>query len=98
MATLHIVNVVGRDVDAMFEFHHGPTGVEGIYKTSGRWDPGSHAITLSPGEWLEQPSGYVSVAMTGNVSGAMFEGKIDHPACGAFSLVLDVDDGDRDWD
>jgi hypothetical protein len=92
---LHIVRVDGRNVDAIFDFRHPPTAVEGSYKINGHWDPSTHTITFNPGEWLEQPSGYTSVGMTGLVSGATFEGKINHPSCTDFSLVLN---NDEDWD
>ncbi len=86
-----VVHVEGQDVDAIFEFHHDGTSVEGAYAMRGRWDA-SGSVTMRPGQWLKQPPRYVTVGMTGHVSGDRFTGKIDEPSCRDFSVTLDEDD------
>lgn len=87
----HVVHVEGHDVEAVFDFHHDASGVDGAYRMHGRWDP-SGSVTMRPGQWIQQPPRYVTVGMTGQVSGVRFTGKIDEPSCRDFSVVLDEGD------
>jgi hypothetical protein len=85
---LRISSVRGDRVDAIYEFHHGPSGASGRYHTSGIFDPSTRVVTFSPGEWIERPSGYVTVGMQGRVSNdnVHFNGRIAHERCGRFAL------------
>jgi hypothetical protein len=94
--TVRIEKVDGPEVDAIFEFFHGPTGVEGSYRIHGRWSSPKHTIRLDPGEWIDRPSGYVTVAMVGTVEDGRFSGTIDNETCRDFSLALEELDVDRD--
>jgi hypothetical protein len=85
----HVTHVEGLEIDAIFDFHHDASGADGAYRMSGRWDPSSGSVTMTPGQWLQQPPRYIGVGMTGRVSGARFTGKIDEPSCRDFSVVLD---------
>lgn len=80
--------VKGDRVNAIFEFHHAPSGAAGRYHVSGRFDPETRIVTFAPGEWIERPPGYITVAMRGRLSndGVHFDGRILHPRCGKFSL------------
>ncbi|HVV87674.1 MAG TPA: hypothetical protein VHE35_31750 [Kofleriaceae bacterium] len=85
---LRITDVHGDDVDAVFEFSHADSGAAGSFHMSGRYEPGSHRLALTPGAWIQQPYGYESVAISGTVSadGATYAGSIHHPACTTFSV------------
>ncbi len=82
---LHVDRVSGGTIDAVFEFSHSPSGAGGAYRMSGSID-GDGTVQLTPGQWLDQPSGYVSVGMHGSVRGDAFRGRMDHPTCSTFAL------------
>lgn len=75
-------------VRAIFSFRHGPSRAEGRYFVAGHFDPRTGSVSLAPGPWIEQPEGYVSVGMEGQVSlkGKSIKGRITHPDCGGFQL------------
>jgi len=93
--TLRIERVSGADIDAVFEFYHPPSGAEGSYRIHGKWSAPKRYITFKPGEWLDHPSGYITVGMTGTVSGEHFSGTIDNDTCKDFSLSRE---GPEEWD
>ncbi len=72
-----------------FDFHHQTLG---HFVMTGPHDPRARSLTLAPGAWIEQPAGWGSVGLSGQVSiqGTMLDGRIDNPACGAFHLVRQV--------
>lgn len=82
---VHIDRVTGSAVDARFEFSHSPSGAAGMYEMRGTVQPDGRAHFL-PGRWIDQPPGYVTVGMTGQVQGDAFVGRIDNPSCGGFSV------------
>lgn len=94
---LVITRVAGLHVVAIFNFTHEPSGTEGSYDVEGDFEPRTGRTVLKPGKWRDQPSGYVSVGLSGTVSGEVFQGRIDYPGCGAFSVKLGAGD-DRDED
>jgi hypothetical protein len=82
---LHVSRVWGDNVEAVFDFSHGPSGAAGAYEMRGTVGPGGE-VTLEPGPWLRHPSGYVSVGMHGTARGDAFSGRIENSSCGGFSL------------
>jgi hypothetical protein len=85
---LQIVNVQGPTVDAIFHFHHQPSGDQGSYKMTGHYSPRERRLELVAGEWIERPDRYVTVDMRGKVSadGSRFTGDIEGPGCGGFAV------------
>jgi hypothetical protein len=83
---LHIDGVSGSSVSAVFEFSHSPSGAGGAYRLLGTIQPDG-AVTLVPGAWLDRPSGYISVGMSGRVRGNAFTGRITEESCGSFALT-----------
>ena len=85
---VRIQAVQGNLVQAVFAFHHVPTGAAGEYELGGSWDPTSRVADLVPGAWIVQPPGYVTVGMRGTVAanGVEWSGTIQNPSCGSFSL------------
>lgn len=86
--TLRVIEASDVRVRAIFDFHHVPSGAAGQYFVLGPFDPESGRVTLVPGPWIDQPDGYVSVGMEGQVSadGHLFSGRIAHPSCGSFRV------------
>jgi hypothetical protein len=82
---LHIDRVMGDSLEATFEFSHGPSGAGGSYKMRGTIAPNGQ-VTLTPGAWIDRPSGYMSVGMHGDVRGTRFAGRMDHESCTTFDL------------
>lgn len=85
---LRITDVRGSQARAVFEFHHQDSGAAGSYMMIGRVDRAGSRVVFEPGAWIEQPDGYSSVGMDGNVShdSMSFTGAMTHPDCGTFSL------------
>jgi len=83
---LHIHTVMDDGtIDGVFEFAHDPSGASGSYRLHGTIDTSGN-VHLAPSSWIQRPSGYVAVGMTGRVRGDAFTGRIDHTQCGGFSL------------
>lgn len=81
------VTASGGAVQAVFDFHHAPTGVRGRYSMRGQLRPGGE-LELAPVAWITQPRGYVMVGMRGRVGAdGTFRGVILNPSCGAFYVV-----------
>lgn len=83
----------GADVyllDAVFDFDTGEGGAAGSFYLQGRVDTGTGAATFDPGSWIEQPPGYSTVGMSGQVSGdgSRYSGRITNEACAGFEVVL----------
>lgn len=85
---LRIVDVRGRVVRAVFDFHHAPSGAAGSYLISGTYEPETRRVRFDPSRWIVQPEHYVMVSMEGEIAtdGSLFAGKITFPGCGAFHL------------
>jgi len=85
---LRIRTVHDDVVNAIFEFHHAPSGSFGQYEIGGRLDPRSRHVLLSPRTWIVHPHDYIMVGMDGTVSslGDTFSGRITQEGCGAFSV------------
>jgi hypothetical protein len=85
---LRIVDVRGRAVRAIFDFFHSPSGANGSYVITGKYDPETRRVHFDPSSWIVQPADYLMVSMTGDVAtdNSLFAGKIDHSGCGAFRL------------
>jgi hypothetical protein len=87
---LHIVDVDGPDLRALFEFDHPPSGAAGLFEMKGSWTVDHRSVTLMPTRWIKKPENYVTVGMRGTVSvgGQRFMGLVDGPGCTHFSLHL----------
>jgi hypothetical protein len=85
---LRIVDVHGRRVRAIFDFHHAPTDVAGQHLLAGTFDEQTGDVVFAPGAWIIHPDRYVTVGMVGRVShdGTRFAGRIVSPGCGEFRL------------
>lgn len=85
---LRIMDVRGRVVRAVFDFHHAPSGAAGKYLISGTYDPDTRHVHFDPSRWIDKPDDYVMVSMEGEVAedGSLFAGRIPFPGCGAFRL------------
>jgi hypothetical protein len=87
-AVLRIVTVDHQRVAAIFEFFHRESGARGAYHVQGIYAPETLRLSLVPGAWIDQPQGYISVALGGALrsEGETYEGQIAHQSCGAFRL------------
>jgi hypothetical protein len=85
---LRIVDVRGRAVRAIFDFFHSPSGANGSYIVTGKFDPETRRVHFDPSSWIVQPADYLMVPMTGEIAAdnSLFAGKIDYAGCGAFKL------------
>jgi hypothetical protein len=66
---------------ALFRFGalpSNPSVPEGCFLMTGAFNPKTRRLTLSPGRWLLQPYGFVTVGLDGvlNPSGSRFKGKV----------------------
>jgi hypothetical protein len=81
-------------VDGVFAFGPLPANPKvprGSYRYTGQiadGEDGTLVLTATPGGWLEQPPGYVTVGFTATSDAARMSlrGRIDNPACGALQL------------
>ena len=86
------VRPVGPDrVSATFTFYalpENPRVPTGSYTMTGVLSPSSEVVSLVPERWVQQPPGYVMVAMSGtfDVSAGVMRGRIDGPGCTEFRL------------
>src|SRR4029079_10165746 len=74
---LRIMDVRGRIVRAIFDFHHVPSGAKGSYVMRGIYDEDTRRVALEPGAWIVRPEDYVPVGMEGEVAldGSLFAGR-----------------------
>jgi hypothetical protein len=86
--SLHIMDVRGHVVRAIFDFVHAPSGASGSYVITGSFDPETRHVRFEPSKWIVKPNDYIMVPMSGEIStdNSLFAGKIDFPGCGAFQL------------
>jgi hypothetical protein len=86
--TLRIIDVRGKLVRAVFDFHHAPSGAAGQFIIGGAYDEDSRRMVFEPGPWIIHPDRYEPVGMAGQVSldGAHFAGRITEPGCAGFRL------------
>lgn len=86
------VRPVGADrVAATFTFYavpENPRVPTGSYTMTGVLSPTSEVVNLVPERWVQQPPGYVMVAMSGtfDVQRGVMRGRIDGPGCTEFAL------------
>jgi len=81
------VTASGSSVQAVFDFHHTPTGVRGRYSMRGQLRAGGE-LELAPVAWITQPRGYKMVGMRGRVGAdGAYRGVILNPSCGEFFVV-----------
>lgn len=83
---LRVVRVTEHELQVVFEFDHAPTGVSGSYKMQGLAN-GTNVL-LQGTEWIQKPSGYMMVALTGALEGNHLDGTVIGPGCSTFSFRL----------
>jgi len=81
---LTIESAGGSNVIAVFAFA-APDGARGSFQLSGRLASDGR-LQLAPSRWINRPPGYDMVGLTGRLNGDTLSGRIDNPACGAFSV------------
>ena len=88
---LTVVHTNGNNVKAIFHFRHDPSRVEGSFYLFGEYNSKTGELKLYPGNWIDQPPGYITVGMTGRVfSGPLrYEGVITTEGCKDFSVRLE---------
>jgi TPR repeat protein/tRNA A-37 threonylcarbamoyl transferase component Bud32 len=94
-ATLRILEPSSdQRVSAVFDFDYGHGQITGRFLASGAYDAGKASIAFTPGIWLEQPPGWVTVGFSGHVSlqKTIFAGKMENPSCTGFRLARAVSD------
>lgn len=86
--TIEITSVVAAQVESIFEFKYKRT--RGRFSLVGSYDSSTGKLVLKPNKWIDRPSGYSMVGMTGLLSGdgTVYEGRIDYRGCGAFKVTL----------
>jgi len=86
--TLRVIDVRGKLVRAVFDFHHAPSNAAGQFLVAGAYDEQGGGMVFEPGPWIIHPDDYMSVGMKGRVSrdGTRFVGGITTPGCGGFQL------------
>ena len=85
-AQLYIRRAPTGRLDARFHFGDGsPMRPEGCFAMIG--DPNPYALTLQATHWFLRPFAYVSVDLTGAVSGPVYEGSVIGPGCTAFQFT-----------
>ncbi|MDP3221179.1 MAG: serine/threonine-protein kinase [Deltaproteobacteria bacterium] len=86
---LRIVAVTRSQVDALFEFTTS-AGATGVVRMSGPYVSSTRRLTLTPGQWVRQPPGFIAVAMDGTVApdDEGYSGRMLHPSCEGFSLRM----------
>lgn len=85
---LRIVAVEGdRITDAVFDFTYDR--IHGAFHTTGTYYPLTGTASFAPGDWIQHPNGYVTVALDGALKngGRTYEGNVTGPRCTTFSLV-----------
>jgi len=90
-SVLEIKNTDILKVEAIFDFNHGNGRAVGKYNLYGQYNPKNRTFLLNPGDWIQQPPGYVTVGMDGKISsnGKHYTGKILYSGCSEFDLSLD---------
>jgi TPR repeat protein/tRNA A-37 threonylcarbamoyl transferase component Bud32 len=92
---LRIVDAGGDDrVTALFDFDFGHGKTTGRFFVSGTYDAARGSIAFTPGAWIDQPPGYVTVGFSGQVSlqKTILAGRVDNASCGAVRVVRVVSD------
>ena len=93
--TFHVLEPgPGPRTNAIFDFDYGKGQVVGRFLASGDLDPAAGTISFTPGLWLEQPAGWVSVGFHGQVSvqGTIFAGVIESRSCSTLRVTRMVSD------
>ena len=87
-ATIEILEVpAAGDVKALFSFDYGKD--KGEYTLTGSYDGTKSDLTLSFGEWRNQPDGFTPISPSGVLSADRreFSGTLTETGCGAFSFL-----------
>ena len=90
-SVLEIKNTDVLNVEAIFDFDYGDRRGVGKYYLYGQYNPKNRTLLLNPGDWIQRPSGYLTVGMDGKISsdGKHYTGKILSSGCREFDLSLD---------
>jgi hypothetical protein len=91
--TLVIEDVDGEDVEALFEFSFPGSSTsaaaEGSYRMRGTWEARGRTLKLKGEQWIDQPTGYIMVDLSGTVgSSGVISGRVSGaPQCTTFSVT-----------
>ena len=90
--TLTVEPRSGRALRALFHFYairQNPRIPEGCFEMTGTFDRVRNEVSLTAGDWLLHPPGYVTVDLTGQIDagGKHFGGSVAGPNCGGFDLI-----------
>lgn len=86
-AWLRVVRVTGSQSDVLFELAHADTGASGSFRMHGEHD--GKTARFEAGEWIVQPSGYVTVDLEGSFTDPKtLRGRVLGPGCTTFVLKL----------
>jgi hypothetical protein len=87
-AELTLVRVHGDQFEALFSFHHDPTGISGEYEMTGLYTAETRNVHLTAGDWVTQPPNYVTVNFDGRIAPdeSSFSGRVIGPGCSSFTL------------
>jgi hypothetical protein len=87
--TLYVDELPESRITALFHFYadaSNPDVPEGCFEMHGTFDRGTRHIDLRAGRWLLQPYGYITVDLSGIMSGGTISGSVIGPACTTFEL------------
>ncbi|MCK5682572.1 SH3 domain-containing protein, partial [bacterium] len=84
-----IKEVDNAEITAIFDFNYKNQAI-GSYSIKGYFNSIRREIKLKPIKWINRPSGYGMVGLSGRISkdGNHFSGKIDSSGCSGFDLTL----------
>lgn len=89
--TLSIEQFDGGRLEAVFEFGPHPTNPDvpdGSFRMRGATAVGDRVrLEATEEDWIEQPEGYVTVDLQGQLVGAELSGEIINPECSVFHVV-----------
>jgi len=90
--TLVIRAVRGSRVTALFDFDWRRGGIRGSFEMRGVLSPTTCRLQLLPARWIEQPSGWVMVALDGTLTkhSTIYSGRVDPNAPGAPCTTFSV--------
>lgn len=85
--TLTLVELDNGSINGVFNFYpvtQNPSASAGTFTVNATLN--DNRLVVRPGNWVQQPSGYVMVGLDGTVSGNSYVGSVDGPGCSNFSL------------
>ena len=77
-----------------YPLDRNPGVPDGRFAIEGSWEPASRRVEIRGVAWIEQPTNYALVDLSGTLSadGRVIDGTVDHPSCMAFRVQLEGKD------